>query len=66
MKLFQYAVIFVPTDSEKKNGQKAEIIVKPTDCLAADEASAALLAGRAIPDHYLDRLDQIQVAVRPF
>jgi len=34
--------------------------------LAANEKQAQLLAGRAIPEEYLDRIDRLTVAVRPF
>lgn len=34
--------------------------------IAADDAQAMILAARAIPEAYLDKLDDVQVAVRPF
>ena len=66
MKLFQFAVIFHPTETEKKDGAKDLLVVEPKTVLAPDQAAATLMAGRAIPETYLDRLDQIEVVVGPF
>lgn len=68
MKLFEYAVILHNNvaDAKKSKGAVATLIVKPTTVLAKDQAQAMLLAGRAIPAEYLDRLDQVEVACRPF
>lgn len=66
MKIYQYAVIFHPTDDEKEKGVKDEIIVPLTECLAADNNTAIILAGRAIPEKHLSHLEQLEVAVRPF
>jgi hypothetical protein len=65
-KLFEYVGVYRPTDKERKDGQKDKIIVPLTQILAADQNSAMILAGRAIPEEYIDRLSQIEVAVRPF
>ena len=67
MKLFQYAVIYVPKEEEgKKRSEKPKVVVDITSVLAADQQQATLLAARAIPEEYLDRLDRLEVAVRPF
>ncbi len=67
MKIFEIAAIYVPTeDKETKTKEKAEIIVAPTSVLAKDQATASMLAARLVPDKFADRLDQVQVAVRPF
>ena len=67
MKLFQYAVIFHPKkEIENKPADKAKLIVEPKTVLAADLNSATLLAARDIPQDYADKLDQCEVAVRPF
>lgn len=69
-KLFEYAVIFhqLQTKEQKDKGesQKSKLLVSPTYVLAKDDKEAAVLAARAIPEEYLDRLDQVEVAVRPF
>jgi hypothetical protein len=66
MKLFQYIVLWHPTDEEKKKGDQSEIIVELTTVLAPDIQGATLLAGRDIGEEYLPKLSQIEVAVRPF
>jgi hypothetical protein len=46
--------------------EEGRLIVQPTTVLAADENQATLLAGRSIPDEYMDKLDRLTLAVRPF
>lgn len=67
LKLYEYAVILQP--KEDKDGQvvdEGQLIVKPTTVLAADDAQASLIAGRAIPEQHMDKLDRLTLAVRPF
>lgn len=69
MKLYEYAVICEPKfDKDGEEVEKGEIVVKPTTVLAKDDAQAQLLAGRAIPENYVNngKLDRLVVAVRPF
>lgn len=66
MKIFQYAVIYHPTEKEKEAGGKDELVVSLQSCLAPDINGATLVAGRAIPESYLSKLEQLEVAVRPF
>lgn len=66
MKIYQFAALLLPTDNEKEDGKQAELIVPVTTVVAANDNAATVLAGRAIPEAYLDRLDRVQVAVRPF
>ena len=66
MKLFEYAILKHPTSEGKKKGEKTTIIVQPTTVLAPDQNSAAMLAGRAIPEEELGNLDHLEVVLRPF
>lgn len=66
MKLFEYCVLYHPTPEEKKKGEKDKLVVPVNQVIANDQGAATLLAGRAIPEEYLGRLDQLEVAVRPF
>ena len=61
-KLFEYAVIYNPAE----DGGKAELVVKPTTILAKSEKEANFVAARSVPDSFADRLDQLEIAVRPF
>jgi hypothetical protein len=66
MKLFQFAIILHPTPKEAEQGKASQLIVEVTTILAKDPSMAAMLAGRAIPQEHLDKLDRLEVAVRPF
>lgn len=70
-KLFEYAVIYHP--KEKKNAvgevveeKASELVVKPTQVLAASEAQVAMLAARSVPENLTDKLDQVEIVIRPF
>ena len=67
MKLYQYAVIYVPKPvGDKPSPEKPKIVVEPTTVLADDEKAATLIAARAIPETYTDKLSECEVAIRPF
>jgi len=63
MKLFEYVVIYSPKD--KKNDD-AKVVVPVTTVLASSKENATLMAARSIPEKYLNKLDEVEVAVRPF
>jgi hypothetical protein len=65
--LFQYAIIWHPTEKQiKDESLKSKVIVELTTLLAADQASAGMAAAMEIPNEYKTQLDQIQIALRPF
>ena len=65
--LFQYAILFHPTDKEiKDDGAKSKVLVTPTTILAVDESSARMAAAMEIPVDYKTKLDQVVIALRPF
>lgn len=70
MKLFEYAVIYnpLPNKEQKELGYapKSELIVDVTRVLSNNEKEAMMLAARAIPPEYTDRLDRLEIALRPF
>lgn len=69
MKLFEYAILLHPPEKkdEKENDHTKTLIVKvPTTILAKDDKQAGMLIAREIPEDYVDKLDQIEVIVRPF
>ena len=66
-KLFQYAILWHPTEQQaKEESKKSELLVELTTVLAADDKEVAILAARQIKDEYLKQLDQVEVVVRPF
>lgn len=66
MKLYQYAIIYTPKKEADKEVKKSLVLKTVTDVLAENDQQAMILAARAIPEDYLDKLDEVQVAVRPF
>ena len=65
-KLFQYAIIWNPTEKQAKEGAKSKLVVEPSTLLAQDQEKANIMIARLIPEAHLEELDQIQIAVRPF
>jgi hypothetical protein len=66
MKLYQYAILFNPSEKEKKEGKTSKILVPITSVLSPDDKTAAIQAARAIPEEYMEMLTQINITVRPF
>jgi hypothetical protein len=70
MKLYEFVVIHNPlaTKDEKERGEKpkSKLIVDITRVLCNDEKEAAMLAARSIPAEYTDKLDRVEIALRPF
>ena len=70
MKLFEYAVIYnpLPTKEQVERGEKpkSELLVDVKRVLSNSDKEAAMLAARDIPDAYTDKLDRVEIALRPF
>ena len=64
--VFQFVVILHPTEKSKEEGEMSKVIVPVKEVLAMDASAATLKAGREIPEEHMDKLDRIEVAVRPF
>lgn len=65
--LFQYAIIWHPTDKQiKDEGLKSIVLVEPKTILASDVNAANMAAAMDIPADRKGELDQIQIAMRPF
>lgn len=66
-KLFQYAILWHPTEKQAKDeGLKSKVIIEPKTVLSLDQNSAAMSAAMEIPADYKNQLDQIEIALRPF
>lgn len=69
-KLYEYAIIRNPKPTRDAQGNdttpKATILVDITRVLAADDKEVAMRAAREIPADCLDKLDEVEVVVRPF
>jgi hypothetical protein len=66
MRLFQYVVYHNPDNKKRDVPEKPRIIVDITTVLAASEQQAGILASREIPEDYMDDLEEVVVAIRPF
>jgi hypothetical protein len=67
MKVFEYVVVLNPEVVEGKQAEKSKIVVPPTTMLAKDDFREALLmAARAIPEDYVHRIAELDIAIRPF
>ena len=69
-KIYEYAVIYTPikTKDQLERGEqpKSSLVVDVTRVLCDTDKEATLLASRAIPPDYADKLNQCEIAVRPF
>ena len=70
MKLYEYAVIYnpLPTKDENERGEKpkSKLIVDVKRILSNGDKEAMMLAARDIPPEYTDKLDRVEIALRPF
>lgn len=64
MKLFEYVVFLTP--NKEATNEKAKVLVDKKMVLADNANNVTILAAREIPTDYLGRLDEVQIAVRPF
>jgi hypothetical protein len=67
--LFTYAVLYHPKVIKDTAGNdiqsKSTILVAPTSILVTSEAEARISASRSIPEEYLDKLEQVEIVIRP-
>jgi ABC-type oligopeptide transport system substrate-binding subunit len=67
-KIFEYAVLYHP--KAKKNGEEkvdpSKLIVDVKRVVAPDEKTVDIMSSRDIPEDYLDKLEQVEIAIRPF
>jgi len=69
-KLFEYAVLYHPKPTKEQNDRgetpKSEVLIVPTSVLAASPDQVSVLASRAIPESHVDKLEDVEIVVRPF
>lgn len=70
MKLYEFAIIYnpLPTKDQSERGEKpkSELLVDVKRILANNEKEAGMMAAREIPDTHTDKLDRVEIALRPF
>lgn len=67
-KLFQFAILY-HQKIDKANGDeeiKTSIINEPATLLAQDEKIALLQIAKKIPETYSDKLQDIEILIKPF
>jgi hypothetical protein len=69
-KLFEYAVVHHPKAKKDQAGNEEQVksllLTDVTQVLAGTPEEVSILAARSIPDDYIDKLEQIEIIVRPF
>lgn len=76
-RLFEYAVLYHPkqTKEQIERGEavrfdtvrpKSVLLVTPTTIMASSDQEVSIQAARAIPTEYLDKLEDVEIVVRPF
>ena len=68
-RIYEYAVLFHPKPrkvGDETVTDKSEILVDVKRVVATDDKSVAILAAREIPTDYLDKIEQVEIAIRPF
>lgn len=68
--LFEYAVIHHPKETQDAMGNdttpKDTVLTPVTSVLAKSDREVSIIAARGIPESYIDRLNEIEVVIRPF
>jgi hypothetical protein len=69
-KLYEVAILYhdKPTKAEEEQGKrpKTTVIKDVIRLVAKDEREALLTAARDIPVEYIDKLESVEVLIRPF
>jgi hypothetical protein len=70
-KLFEYAVIYHPKEKKDAAGNPLEskrsiIVTDVTRVLATSDKEVGMLAAKSIPEDYTDKLEDVEIVIRPF
>jgi len=69
-RLHEFAVLYHPKPKKDVAGNeeptKSVILTDVTRVLASTPEEVSILAARSIPEEYLDRIEQVEIVVRPF
>jgi hypothetical protein len=67
LKLYQYAIFYVPTKEEVKEEKMGPTLISDVkSIIATDEKEVTIKVAREIPEQYIDRLKNITIVIRPF
>lgn len=69
-KLFEYAILYHPQESRDAGGNDVTpptvLVQAPKQVLAKSEKEVGMRGAREIPSDYDDKLEQVEIVVRPF
>ena len=65
-KVFEVLLLLHPTEEERRKGEHARLLDDVQRYVARDQQTVLLLAARRIPTEYMDKLDRLQLLIRPF
>lgn len=70
-KLFEYAVLYHPKEKKDAAGnpletKKSIIVTDVKRVLAISDKEVGMLAAKSIPPEYEDKLDDVEIVIRPF
>lgn len=67
--LFEYAVLYHPKTTKDAMGNDTtpptEIVTPITSLLAISDKEVSMVAARGLPEKFLERLDDIEIIIRP-
>lgn len=69
-KLFEYAVLYHPKPTKEQNERgetpKSVLVTAPTTILATSDQEVSIKAAQSIGADYVEKLDDVEIVVRPF
>jgi hypothetical protein len=69
-KIFEYAILYHPKKTKEQNElgiePKSEVVQDIQHTLATSDKEVGVVAARAIPEKYLDKIEDIEIVMRPF
>lgn len=69
-KLYEYAVLYHPKPKKDAEGnevrEKSQLVVPVKHVIADSDQEATIVAAREIPEDHLDKLEQVEIVIRPF
>jgi hypothetical protein len=69
-KLFEYAVVYHPkqTKDQLERGEhpKSVMVLPPQTMVAVSDKEVGMVAARGLPSEYVDKLDDVEILIRPF
>lgn len=66
MKLYEYRILYIPLNEDDEVPKEKPKVLANGELFAKDQKEVDLRCARMIPEEYVDRLDEVMVATRPF